>query len=148
MEGKKLNEVIKTIKEIKPDTICLFKIGTFYHCYNRDCYIISYLFGYQVRNIEEQVKECGFPEIAINKVKAKLEDKKINYAIFDRRNNYKEEEKYDFKNLNTYNKHFEKAKEYINYKIRIERINNKLLSNIDTKYLKNILNQIERILSN
>ena len=60
------------------------------------------MFGYQIRNIEEQVKECGFPEVAINKVKAKLEDKKINYAIFDRRNNYEEEETCNFKNLNTY----------------------------------------------
>lgn len=148
MGNKKLNEVIQTIKEIKPDTICFFKVGTFYHCYNRDCYVISYLFGYQIRNIEEQAKECGFPEIAINKVKAKLEDKKINYAIFDRRNNYEEEETCNFKNLNTYNKYFEKSKEYINYKMRIERINNKLLSNIDKKYLKDILNQIEEILLN
>ena len=41
-----------------------------------------------------------------------------------------------------------KAKEYINYKIRIERINDKLLSNIDTKYIKYILQEVEEILFN
>ena len=61
--------------------------------------------------MEGQAKECGFPEVAINKVKAKLEEKKINYAIYDRRSNYEEEENCDFKNLNTYNKYSEKAKE-------------------------------------
>ena len=57
MGNKKLNEVIQTIKELKPDTLCLFKIGIFYHCYNKDGYILSYLFGYQIRNIEKEVKD-------------------------------------------------------------------------------------------
>ena len=142
----KLNEVIKTIKEVRPDTICLFKVGTFFHCYNRDSYIVAYLFGYQVRSLEGETKECGFPISAINKIEAKLEDKKINYAIYDRQDNYAEDEVVDFKNLNEYNKYFEKSREYINYKFRIERINNKLLSNIDTKELKNTLSKIEDIL--
>ena len=148
MENKKLNEVIQTIKEIKPEAICFFRVGTFYHCYNSDSCIISYLFGYQIRNMEGQTKECGFPEVAINKVKAKLEEKKINYAIYDRRSNYEEEENYDFKNLNTYSTYSEKAKEYVNYKARIERINDKLLSNLDTKYIKYILQEVEDILFN
>lgn len=117
MKSKKLNEVVRTIKEIRPDTICFFKVGTFYYCYNIDSCIISYLLGYQVKNIEKQEKECGFSDLAKNKVKAKLEEKKINYAIYDRRSNYEEEENCDFKNLNTYNKYSEKAKEYVNYKV-------------------------------
>ena len=98
--------------------------------------------------MDGQAKECGFPEAAINKVKAKLEEKKINYAIYDRRSNYEEEENWDFENLNAYSTYSEKAKEYINYKIRIERINDKLLSNIDTKYIKYILQEVEEILFN
>ena len=88
----------------------------------------------------------GFHEDSINKVISTLEGKKINYAIYDRRSNYEEEENCDFKNLNTYNKYFEKSKDYINNKIRITRINNKLLSDIDTKYIQNTLKEIEEIL--
>ena len=74
---------------------------------------------------------------------AKLEDKKINYAIFDRRNNYEEEELCNFKEFNQYNQYFEKAKEYINCRIRIEKINNFLLNNIEKEDIKKILGRIE-----
>ena len=39
-----------------------------------------------------------------NKIISKLEEKKINYLILDRRNNYEEDEKSNNKNLNTYSK--------------------------------------------
>ena len=142
----KINEMIKTIKELKPDTICLFKVGTFFHCYNRDSYIVAYLFGYQVRNIENNGKECGFPINSLDKVIEKLENENINYAIYDKKDNYSESKVCDFKELNEYSKYFEKARKYINYKFRIERINNKLLLNIDTKELDNNLTKIEDIL--
>lgn len=142
-EKVKVNEMIRAIKLIHKDSICMFKIGTFFHCYNRDAYIMSYLLGYKIRNIENNGKECGFPIRAVNKIIAKLENKKINYAIFDRRNNYDEVEKCDFKEYNHYNKYFERAKEYINCKIRIEKINDFLLKNIETNDFKKILGRIE-----
>lgn len=52
---------------------------------------------------------------------AKLENKKINYLIVDRRNNYDVDEFYDNKNLNTYNQTYEKAKQYINSKHRVDK---------------------------
>ena len=67
---------------------------------------------------------CGFPQDSYNKVIAKLEEKKINYMILDRRNNYEIDEICDNKNLNTYTTYFEKARKYINLKIRIENILN------------------------
>ena len=59
------------------------------------------------------IVSCGFPIESINKIMAKLENKKINYLIVDRRNNYDVDEFYDNKNLNTYNQTYEKAKQYI-----------------------------------
>ena len=66
----------------------------------------------------ENVMMCGFPLSSIHKVMAKLEERKINYLIVDRRNNYEVDEISDNKNLNNYIKYFEKAKRYINYKDR------------------------------
>ena len=43
-----MNKMIETIKEIHTKDICLFKIGTFYHAYGRDAYILSYMFGYKI----------------------------------------------------------------------------------------------------
>ena len=62
-----MNKMIETIKEIHTKDICLFKIGTFYHAYGRDAYILSYMFGYKIKDLEKNYKECGFPVSAISK---------------------------------------------------------------------------------
>lgn len=77
---------------------------------------------------------CGFPKASINKVIAKLEDKKINYLIVDRRNQYDVDEISDNKNLNEYKKYYENAKKYCNNVIRIENIHSFLLDNMDKVY--------------
>ena len=58
-------------------------IGTFYHCYNRDTYILSYLLGYKIKHLELDDVECGFPTNSISKVMARLEQNKISYVIID-----------------------------------------------------------------
>ena len=141
-----MNETIKTIKEIHRTELCMFKIGTFYHCYGRDSYILSYLFGYKIKSLEQNSKECGFPETAINKVKAKLENLQINHLLIDRRNNYEVDETNDYGNLNAYENYYEKANLYINYKLRIENINSFLLENMNQKDFRKILGQIEDII--
>lgn len=141
-----MNKVIQTIQEIHKEKVCLFRIGTFYHCYNRDTYILSYLLGYKIKHLELDDVECGFPINSISKVMARLEQNKISYVIIDRRNNYDEEKVQDYKDLNQYNKYYIKSKHYINYKNRIERINKILLNNIENKNLKDKLERIEAII--
>ena len=104
--------IVKTAKEVHKNDIILIKIGKFYQVYGKDAYIISYIFDYKLKKVEE-VYMCGFPQDSYNKVIAKLEEKKINYMILDRRNNYEIDEICDNKNLNTYTTYFEKARKYI-----------------------------------
>lgn len=68
--------VMKEIKAIHLEYVSLIKIGKFYNVYLRDAYILSYLFGYKLRDMEQDIKTCGFPEIALNKVISTLENKK------------------------------------------------------------------------
>ena len=70
--------VIKEVKKIHREEVILIKIGNFYHCYGKDAYIISYLFGYKLRKTRENFYTCGFPERSVTKVENKLENKKIN----------------------------------------------------------------------
>ncbi len=63
-----ISTMIKTIKEIHPKDIILVKIGSFYHIYGRDAYIISYLFGYKLKAFEEKYVTCGFPIDCISKI--------------------------------------------------------------------------------
>ena len=139
--------VVKTVKEIHTDSVILIKIGKFYNIYGKDAYIISYLFVYAIKEVEG-IKTCGFPSTSFNKVIAKLENNKINYMVLDRRNNYDIDLKYDNNNLNNYIRYFEKAKKYVNYKIRIDNVNKFMLDNINKKDFKNIITKVENIIIN
>lgn len=138
--------IVKTMKQIHKYDIIFVKIGKFYHIYGKDSYIISYLFNYKLKKIEE-ISMCGFPINNINKIIAKLEERRINYLIVDRRNNYEVDEFSDNKNLNNYLKYFEKAKKYVNYKTRIDNVNNFMLENIDKEDFKDIIRKMEDIIN-
>lgn len=114
--------IVKNIKQVHPEHIILIKIGKFYYSYSKDAYIISYIFGYKLKNIEENIKVCAFPVFILNKIMAKLEENKINYIIIDRRNNYGVDEKFDNGNLNKYNLYLEKSKKYIKFSTKIDDI--------------------------
>ena len=85
----------------------------------------------------------GFPTSSIKKVEARLEDKKINYIVLDRKDNYAVNERTDFKNLNTYQKHFNLSKTYVSNVRRIENINEYLLNLANKDELKILLKDIE-----
>lgn len=138
--------MIKEIKQIHNKDIVFIKLGKFYYCYGKDAYIISYFFGYKLNLIENSIYSCGFPSQSLGKVISKLEIKKVNYVIVDRRNNYEVEEKENYKNLNSYEKYFEKAKQEVGIKMRIQRINAYLLNNSERNDIKEILLSIEKIL--
>ena len=108
--------IVKNIKQVHPEYIILIKIGKFYYSYSKDAYIISYIFNYKLKTIEENIKVCAFPVFTLNKIIVKLEENKINYIIVDRRNNYEVDGKYDNGKLNKYNSYLEKSKKYINQK--------------------------------
>ncbi len=141
-----MNKMIETIEEMNPKTICMFKIGTFYHTYNRDSYIMSYIFNYKIKELGQSHKECGFPVVTLPKIIAKLEEKSINYIVIDRRNNYDVEQKTEYKDLNNYDKYFEKAHKFVNRKRRIDNITEFLNNNIEDNILSNTLSKIEGIL--
>ena len=128
--------IIKEVKKINPKEIALIKIGNFFHVYGKDSYIMSFLFGYKIKVIDNNCSTCGFPQKSLPKVQATLENKKINYIILDRRNNYDVDEFVNYKNLNNYDEVFEKAHRYVNLKRRIEKIYLKLMKDINSENMK------------
>lgn len=144
--GEEMNEKIKAIKEIHPKDVCVFKIGAFYHTYNRDAYILSYLFNYKIKDLGSNHKECGFPETALARVMARLEQKQINYLVIDRRNDYDVDNQEDYKNLNQYEKYYEKAKKHINLKNRIDHIMQFLNENMEKENFIKILGRMEELM--
>lgn len=141
-----MNKMIDTIKDVHQDYVCMFKVGTFYHVYNKDAYIMSYIFDYKIKEVGNKIKECGFPLSALPKVIAKLENNKINYITIDRRNNYDVDSKENYKNLNNYDKFYEKSRKYINKQKRIDSIVCFLKENINEEDFFEIINEMEKVM--
>ena len=140
--------IIKSVKQIHKEDVVLVQMGKFYYAYGKDAYILSNLFGYKLNEFETNIYSVGFPNNSYAKVISKLEKLKINYLILDKRNNYEVLESQNYKNLNNYNKYFEKAKKEILIKIRIQKINEYLLKNINTNGIREKIFEIEKILKN
>lgn len=139
--------MIRTIKQVHKTEVTLVKMGDFYHAYGKDAYILAYLFGYKLKMVEGQKEElptCGFPEKSLAKIEATLEQKKINYMLIDRRNNYEVDEVTNFKNLNNYEKIFDKAYSYIKQKQKLDKIYEYFLKNLQKDDVKKMINEIER----
>lgn len=143
----KVVNIVKDIKQIHPEYIVLIKIGKFYYSYSKDAYIVSYIFNYKLKIVEENIRVCAFPAFILNKIMAKLEENKINYIVIDRRNNYEVDEKFDNGNLNKYNFYLEKSKRYINQKNRIEEIYNYLVYNIEKNENNKLIKEIESLIN-
>ena len=138
--------MVRAIKKVHPTDLVLFKIGTFYQTYGKDSYIISYLFGYKTKRIQDNYSTCGFPASCLSKNLARLEENKINYVIVDKRNNYEDDEFSDNKNLNTYEEYFEKAHRFVTIKNRIDQITEYLIGEINKEDIKEKINKIEDVI--
>ena len=79
--------IIKEVKNVHPEDITMIKVGNFYRVYGKDAYIIAYLFKYKISE-ENDIMVSGFPTSSIKKIEARLENKKINYIVLDRKDNY------------------------------------------------------------
>ena len=136
------NEV-KIIKDNNPKTILLVKIGAFYHTYLKDSYIISYLFGYQLKKAQN-LNTCGFTSTIIDNVKRKLEVEKINYIISN--NKFEIECQKDFGEGNRYDEVYNNSYKYLLKKSKIDEIDRYLLENINNDDIMEKINDIEKII--
>lgn len=117
--------------------IKLYKKGGFYHCYNDDSVIISYLCNYKIIN-----NRVGFPINTINKVVNILVNNKVNYVIY---NKDKIVDEYSNKD----NKYYDvllKARSYLNINIRFNNIISNLYK-LDKDKLNKIICYIEAVIN-
>ena len=116
--------------------IKIYKKGGFYHSYNDDSIIISYLCNYKIIN-----NRVGFPINSINKVVNILVDNKIDYIIYNKDNII---DKY-ISNDNRYYNVLIKAKSNIDINNRINNIVSSLYK-VDSNKLNIILEYIESVI--
>lgn len=142
----KITNTIKVMKQINPDKIILLKVGNFYYEYGKDAYIVSFIFGYKIKTIEQNIPFSGFPKTALNKVISKLEENSISYIIVDRSQNYDVMETMNFKSKNCYIDYYNKAHRYILKKNKINNVYKYLIKNVNQKGIDKKISKIEEIL--
>ena len=135
---------IRTIKKVHIKDIAMVQVGKFIYAYGKDAYIMSFVFGYKARLIENNTYVCGFPRNKIKNVMATLENKKINYIILDRRNSYRVDEKSNNKNLNRYDDYLDKAIKYVKRKQKIDYIYNYLINNVEKDEIDKIIKVMKK----
>ena len=135
---------IRIIKKVHIKDIAMVQVGKFIYAYGKDAYIMSYVFGYKVRLIENNIYVCGFPKNKVKNVMATLENRKINYIILDRRNSYRVDEKSDNKNLNRYDVYLDKAIKYVKRKQKIDYIYKYLIDNIEKDEIDKIIKVLKK----
>ncbi|MCX4302390.1 MAG: hypothetical protein OSJ66_00030 [Clostridia bacterium] len=134
---------IKIMKDNYPKSIIFVKIGAFYHTYLKDAYIISYLFGYQLKK-SQNINNCGFTATIFDNVIKKMEVEKISYIISN--NKFEIEGQQNFGDENKYDEVFENAYKYLLKRNKIEEINRYLMENIGNNNIMKEINEIEQII--
>ena len=140
--------MVKNIKEIHPTSVILLQVGAFCETYGKDSYILSYLFGYQIKQKgDNNIPKTGFSKKALPKVLSRIEEEKIDYLLLDVRNNYNVDDKCENRNLNMYNTIYEKAQKYVKRRRKIDEINKKLVIQINKSDFKDKIKKIEEIIN-
>lgn len=139
-------QIVKKMKEAHKDSIVLIKIGSFYHVYSRDAYILSYLFDYKLKQLEKDYITCGFPINSINKVIECLKEKQVNYIIVKKDDNYEITSQTQYGKQNNYKTVYEKSRIYVITKTRISNIYNYLEESIFDEGIKELLLNIENLI--
>lgn len=139
-----LENSIRLIREVHPSTVILVRLGKFYQCFDKDAYIVSYIFDYKLK--KDKYVSCGFPLSALNKVKVRLEHEKIDYIVVDKRLDYEVLGKEQFEKENKYEETYAIAKNQYILKERIGKINKYLVDNLSNVEVVNKIKALEKLL--
>ena len=120
---------------MKDSVVKLYKIGKFYNAHGDDGYIIHELLGYKYVEYKQSV---GFPESALTKVLAKLNENKISYetyALGSITNKYKGVNK-------NYQTILKKALKNLDIENRVNRLKN-MIDNCSNEEVEKIFEALE-----
>ena len=67
-----VQDMYAKLKQVHPDSVMMYKVGSFYHVYGKDANIIAGMFDYLLKPAGNTVT-CGFGKNAIKKINERLE---------------------------------------------------------------------------
>ncbi len=120
------------------NSVKLRKLGKFYSAFDEDAKILHYLFNYKISN-----GRVGFPMDSFNKVINVLEEKNINYEIFNEDGRMARK----FRDKNKYQTYLTKSLKKEEIEDRVSHIESKI-SNINDDKVIDILDSISELINN
>lgn len=124
-----------TWKEKYPNSVVLIKSGSFYRTYDNDAIILSYLCCYKViKNV------LGFPIRSLSKILKKLKREEVNFVVDN-------DVHFSFENDDNYLTLLNQSFEVYKLRVRIEKIYDYLNENIERKFIKKVIDEIEEIIN-
>lgn len=123
-----------TKKKKYPNSVVLIKSGSFYRTYDNDAIILSYLCCYKViKNV------LGFPICSLSKVLKELKREEVNFVVDD-------DVHFSFENDDNYLTLLNQSFEVYKLRVRIDKIYDYLNENIERKFVKKVIDEIEEII--
>lgn len=120
---------------MKNSCVSLYKTGKFFNAYSDGAVILHHLVGYKYL----KPKNCvGFPESALTKVKAILENNDLSYEIYDKKDLVEKHKGIKSK----YNKILKESLKSIDIEERLERLKEKI-NNYTLKDLEKVIEALE-----
>ena len=124
-----------TWKEKYPNSVVLIKSGSFYRTYDNDAIILSYLCCYKViKNV------LGFPIRSLSKILKELKREEVNFVVDD-------DVHFSFENDDNYLTLLNQSFEVYKLRVRIDKIYDYLNENIERKFVKKVIDEIEEIIN-
>lgn len=140
-------DIVKIIKKTQKDNIAMIKIGKKIYTYGKDACIVSYIFKYKIKLINNNMYVCSFPKEKLDKIMYTFENKKINYVVLDRKHSYRLDEEYQDEKCNNYNEYLEKSIKYVKRKNQIDMIYNTLIKDIESNQFDEKIIEIKKIVN-
>ena len=123
-----------TWKKKYPNSVVLIKSGSFYRTYDNDAIILSYLCCYKViKNV------LGFPIRSLSKVLKELKREEVNFVVDN-------DVHFSFENDDNYLTLLNQSLEVYKLRVRIDKIYDYLNGNIERKFIKKVIDEIEEII--
>ena len=123
-----------TWKKKYPNSVVLIKSGSFYRTYDNDTIILSYLCCYKViKNV------LGFPIRSLSKVLKELKREEVNFVVDN-------DVHFSFENDDNYLTLLNQSLEVYKLRVRIDKIYDYLNGNIERKFIKKVIDEIEEII--
>lgn len=124
-----------TLKEKYPNSVVLIKSGSFYRTYDNDAIILSYLCCYKViKNV------LGFPIRSLSKILKKLKREEVNFVVDN-------DVHFSLENDGNYLTLLNQSLEVYKLRVRVDKIYNYLNENIERKFVKKVIDEIEEIIN-